>query len=228
MSEITSNLAKPTIPKIIHYVWVGGAALPSQVALCVASWQRHLPGYELKLWNETNSPMDHQYVKAMYSQKKWAFVSDYIRFWALAREGGIYLDTDMELFKNLDQFLTNVPGFVGCNKSGQIESSIIGAVAGAAFVHEALRFYDEDTKHTIQETSPLVLSRAIEQVGGLSPVQYDHTFFHPCNEGEACSNDLLTSAYARHHWAESWVPLARWRKLARRLGVMPLLKRIFA
>lgn len=228
MSEKAAPESKNAIPKIIHYIWVGENPFPASATACLASWRRLLPEYEFKLWNEANSPMEHHYVKAMYAQKKWAFVSDYIRFWALSRDGGIYLDTDMELFKNLDPFLTNVPGFVGCSKSGQIESSIIGSVPGAAFVTEAIRFYDEDRKYTIAETSPLVLERAMRVASAPAVVCYPHTYFHPCDEGEIGDPVLLKEAYARHHWAESWVPFASLRKVARRLGIMPLLKRLLS
>lgn len=212
------------IPKIIHYVWVGGKPLTPQARYCLASWQKYLPDYEIKRWDETNSQMDHPYVQAMYAAKKWAFVSDYIRFAALAKEGGVYLDTDQELLKPLDEFL-NLPGFVGKSKSGQIESSIIGAAPGAAFIQKALAWYDHDTEYTTANTSPLVLEGAIAAVPSETVTIFDHTYFHPIDEGETVTPAIRASAYGIHHWAESWVPHAGLRKLARRLGVMPLLKR---
>ncbi len=213
------------IPKVIHYVWVGGKPLSPLAEHCLASWRTHLPEYELRRWDEETSPMDHHYVQAMYAQKKWAFVSDYIRFFALAREGGIYLDTDMEILKPLDEFLME-PGFVGRSKSGQIESSIIGAPAGAAFVKAALAWYDADSKYSIVETSPLVLERAMATVPDEKVTVFDYTHFHPINEGEVVTPEIRAHAYGIHHWAESWVPYAGVRKLARRLGVMGLIKRI--
>lgn len=220
----TADSAGSQIPKIIHYIWVGPAPLPALVSACIASWKKHLPEYTVRFWHEGNSPMNHPYVKAMYEQKKWAFVSDYIRFWALDREGGIYLDTDMEVLQNFDGLLDTQVGFVGQSKSGQIESSIIAAKAGTHFIKHALTFYDTDTKFTTKMTSPLVLAEAIATAGSPSPVVYGPGYFHPCDEGEPCSSRDLTNAYARHHWAESWVPLARVRKLARRLGLIKLYK----
>ncbi len=214
------------IPKVIHYVWVGGKPLSPMAEYCLKSWQKYLPGYVITRWDESNSPMGHHYVEAMYEQKKWAFVSDYIRFWALAREGGIYLDTDLEILKPLDAFLSE-PGFVGRSKSGQIESSIIGAPAGAAFVKAALAWYDADTKYSLADTSPLVLERAIATVPSEAVTIFDHTYFHPIDEGEAVTPAIRASAYGIHHWAESWVPYAGVRKLARRLGIMPFLKKLF-
>lgn len=212
------------IPKVIHYVWVGGKPLTPLAEHCLKSWQKYAKDYEIRRWDESNSKMDHPYVQAMYAAKKWAFVSDYIRFFVLAREGGVYLDTDLELFRPIDELLA-LPGFVGRSKSGQIESSIIGAVPGAPFVKAALAWYDADTKHSTADTSPLVLERAIAMVGGESVTILDHTHFHPIDEGEVLTSEARTRAYGVHHWAESWVPYAGLRKLARRLGIMPFLQK---
>ncbi len=224
MSDISSETA---IPKVIHYIWVGGKPLTSLAEHCLASWQTFLPDYEIKLWNEQNSPMDHHYVQAMYEKKKWAFVSDYIRFWVLEREGGIYLDTDMEVLKSFDELRIKTPlGFVGSSSSGQIESSIIAAPKGAPFLKAALAFYDTDREYSIADTSPLVLERAIEAQTFDLPKVYEYSHFHPCNEGKACSVAKLRLAYARHHWAESWVPYARVKKILRKIGIMPILKKV--
>lgn len=223
-----SPLSPPNkIPKIIHYIWVGGKPLSPLAEQCLASWKKYLPEYEIRFWNELNSPMAHPYVKEMFAQKKWAFVADYIRFWALKNEGGIYLDTDMELLKPLQSLVDTVEGegFVGTSRSGQIESSIIGAVPGASFVNEALTFYETTLVYSIKETSPLVLSRAIN-TNPSNVTIFPATHFFPCEEGEYCGPKKLQNAYGRHHWAESWVPYARTRKVLRRLGLMSILKKI--
>ncbi len=221
------NPKKTTIPKIIHYIWVGGKPLSPLAEQCLTSWRTYLPEYEIRFWNELNSPMAHPYVQEMFAQKKWAFVSDYIRFWALKNEGGIYLDTDMEILKPLTSLLDTVSGegFVGVSRSGQIESSIIGAVAGASFVNEALKFYETTLVYSIKETSPLVLSRAIN-TNPTTVTIFPAAHFFPCEEGEYCGPKKLQAAYGRHHWAESWVPYARTRKVLRRIGLMNLLKKI--
>lgn len=218
------TLQPSPIPKIIHYIWVGGKPLSPLAEQCLASWKKYLPDYELRLWNELNSPMDHPYVREMYAQKKWAFVSDYIRFWALKNEGGLYLDTDMEVFKSLDSLLGG-GGFVGRSQSGQIESSIIAAPMNADFVNEALKFYDTTTTYRIADTSPLVLSRAIN-TAPTNVTIFPDSYFFPCEEGEYCNPKKLQKSYGRHHWAESWVPYARTRKVLRRLGIMPIIKKI--
>lgn len=206
---------------------MGGKPLSPLAERCLASWKQYAPDYEIKLWNESNSPMQHPYVQEMYAQKKWAFVSDYIRFWALKNEGGVYLDTDMELLRPLEPLLATLTsdGFVGTSRSGQIESSIIGAVPEAAFITAALEFYNTTTDYSIKDTSPLVLERAIKQTAA-NLTLYPDTHFFPCAEGEVCGPQKLTGAYGRHHWAESWVPYARTRKILRRVGLMGLLKKI--
>lgn len=213
------------IPKILHYVWVGGKPMPALVRKCIESWKRHAPDYAIRFWHEENSPMNHPYVQEMYRQKKWAFVSDYIRFWALEREGGIYLDTDMELLKPLDDLLQN-GAFVGRSKGGDIESSIIGAVPHHPLITRALSFYDEDREFSIRNTSPRVLEHALSSAAHPDVEVYSSKYFHPCDAQEVCKPDALKDAYARHHWAESWVPFATVRKMLRRLGIMPVLQKL--
>ena len=89
--------------KKIHYCWFGGKELPSKVKKCIATWKKMLPDYEIKEWNEENFDINtNTFVKEAYENKKWAFVSDYVRIYALYNEGGIYLDTDVKILKDLD------------------------------------------------------------------------------------------------------------------------------
>lgn len=217
--------AGPRIPKILHYVWVGGKPLPPLARRCMASWEQYAPGYELRFWNEENIPMEHPYVRAMYRQRKWAFVSDYVRFWALAREGGIYLDTDMELLKPIDRFLADA-AFFGRAKDGFVSSSIIGALPNHPLIASILKFYDHDTAFSIKDSSPKVVTRALEEYRGRDVLVYEPALFYPCNDGERCGPEARAGAYATHHWAESWVPYARVRKVLRRLGILKHLKRL--
>ncbi|EKT54174.1 glycosyltransferase family 32 protein [Providencia burhodogranariea] len=94
------------IPKIIHYIWVGDNQKPQFVLDCIATWKKYLPDYEIMEWgNECLKIIDNAYAHEAYENKKWAFVSDYIRLYALYKHGGIYLDTDVEVTKNFDDFL---------------------------------------------------------------------------------------------------------------------------
>ena len=95
------------IPHILHYVWLGGRPLNPIGQRCFASWQRLLPDWEIRRWDETNSPVEHPFVKKMLAEKKYAFASDFIRLFALAEEGGLYLDTDMELIGDVRPILNH-------------------------------------------------------------------------------------------------------------------------
>ncbi|MCF0126403.1 MAG: glycosyl transferase, partial [Clostridia bacterium] len=108
------------IPKIIHYCWFGGNPLPRSALKCIASWKKFFPDYEIKEWNESNYNINCcDYVQEAYAAKKWAFVSDYVRFDVLYKYGGIYFDVDVEVIKSLDDIINKGP-FMGC------ESKIIG------------------------------------------------------------------------------------------------------
>ncbi len=101
------------IPKIIHYCWFGGNPLPDDAKNCIASWKKYFPDYEIKEWNESNFDLNCcPYVKEAYEAKKWAFVSDYARFWILYHHGGLYFDTDVEVIKPFDDILSR-GGFMG-------------------------------------------------------------------------------------------------------------------
>jgi len=93
------------IPKIIHYVWLGGKPLSPLGKKCLASWRKHLPGWEIRRWDESSSPMNHPYVQAMMKSGRMAFASDLIRLHALLTHGGLYLDTDVELRKSPGEFV---------------------------------------------------------------------------------------------------------------------------
>ena len=94
------------IPKIIHYCWFGGNPLPDIVQKCIESWKKYCPDYEIIKWDESNFDVNCcDYAKEAYEAKKWAFVSDYCRFYVLNKQGGIYLDTDVELIKPIDNLL---------------------------------------------------------------------------------------------------------------------------
>lgn len=213
------------IPKIIHYVWVGDSPLTPLAKKCIESWKKYLPDYELKLWNETNSPMQHHYVQEMYKQRKWAFVADYIRFWALEQQGGIYLDTDTEVLKSFDSLLGH-EAFFGKTKDGVTAAGVIGATPHQPVIKDILEVYDNDRAYDLKRTSPRTITDVLSKKTYPDVKVYDYQYFNPCDDGEECGPDKLAQAYATNHWAESWVSFRRARKLARRLGVMKFLKNL--
>ena len=94
--------------KIIHYCWFGGNKKPKKTIKCINSWKKYFPGWKIIEWNEENFDVKcNIYVKQAYACKKWAFVADYCRFWALERYGGIYFDTDVEVVCSFDDLFRN-------------------------------------------------------------------------------------------------------------------------
>lgn len=112
-----TNKKNRMIPKIIHYCWFGRSPLPPLAIKCIESWKKYLPDYEIKEWNEDNFDINIvPYTKEAYQAKKYAFVSDYARFWILFNYGGIYFDTDVELIKPINDIVLKGP-FWGCEGS---------------------------------------------------------------------------------------------------------------
>lgn len=214
-----------SIPKIIHYVWVGGKPLTPLAVQCIASWKKYLPDYEFKLWNEINSPMNHHYVKNMYAKKKWAFVADYIRFWALEKDGGIYLDTDTEVLKSFDSLLKH-DVFFGQTKDGVTATGVIGAVPHHVAIKDILAVYDNDSTYSLVRTSPRTVTNVLTVNHYADVTVYDYRYFNPCDDGEVRTAEKLALAYTDNHWAESWVSFVFLRKILRRTGLMNFLKRI--
>ena len=102
------------IPKIIHYCWFGKNPLPDLAVKCIESWKVHFPDYEIIEWNEENFDVNIvPYTAEAYRAKKYAFVSDYARFWILHKYGGLYFDTDVEVIKNMDDIIAK-GAFMGC------------------------------------------------------------------------------------------------------------------
>lgn len=111
------------IPKVIHYCWFGGNPLPKSAQKCIASWRKYLPDCEIKEWNESNFDVNIiPYTAEAYKAKKYAFVSDYARFWILYKYGGLYFDTDVEVIKNMDDIITKGP-FMGCENEAKAGAS---------------------------------------------------------------------------------------------------------
>ena len=118
------------IPKIIHYCWFGRNPLPLSAEQCIESWKKFLPDYEIKEWNEDNFDVfSIPYTREAYEQKKYAFVSDYARFWILYNYGGIYFDTDVQVLKKMDDFIANGP-FMGIETNGVVGERYPDVAAG--------------------------------------------------------------------------------------------------
>lgn len=130
------------IPKIIHYCWFGGGKKSEMIEHCMSSWKKYLPDYEIVEWNESNINVnENKYISAAFKAKKWAFVSDYARLYALYTQGGIYMDTDVLVLKNLDVFLKH-KFFTGFESKDSPVTAVMGATSGHNVIKELLDMYE--------------------------------------------------------------------------------------
>lgn len=154
-----------SIPKKIHYIWVGGNEKPKKVQKCINTWKKHFKDYEIIEWNEEKFNINsHPYTKSAYEAKKWAFVSDYIRMYALYNEGGIYLDTDVIALDNLDELL-NDRAFIGFETDKYISAAIVGAEKGHPFIEKILKYYDnlDNMTFNFNDNNSLLVTDILEK-----------------------------------------------------------------
>lgn len=129
----------PMIPKKLHYMWLGGKTLPDNLKRCVDSWQRYCPDYEIVEWNENNYDIQkHPYMKQAYEVGAYGFVPDYARLDILYHEGGLYLDTDVEIKKNIDNLLYQ-EAFCGVEKWQLVNfGGLSGSIKGHPMIYKFL------------------------------------------------------------------------------------------
>jgi lipopolysaccharide biosynthesis glycosyltransferase len=130
------------IPKRIHYCWFGGKAKPEVILKCIQSWKDIMPDYDIVEWNESNFDVNAhgEYVKRAASEKRWAFVTDYVRLWSLYHFGGIYMDGDVQVFKPLDRFLHH-RAFTGHETHELLITATMGAEAEHPWLKMIMNFY---------------------------------------------------------------------------------------
>lgn len=202
------------IPKKIHYCWFGPKPYPKLVKNCIKSWQERLPDYELCFWNETNSPIEKSFVRQAYSAGKYAFMSDYVRFWVLYNHGGIYLDTDMFVIKPFDDLLDNKV-FVGweTNDKEKVNCAIIASIPKHSFIRDVLAYYEElsFSKDLIPSlVVPSILTTLYHKYPNKQEIAiFPYSYFYPLpyEQKENSSNFLnyvTPETYSVHLWNISW------------------------
>lgn len=152
------------ISKTLHYCWFGRSEFPELAKRCLASWQNHMPDWRYKLWNEDNFDVNsHPYTKEAYEAGKFAFVSDYVRLYALEREGGVYLDVDFEVYKPFDDLLS-FQAFAGIEGSKHLPvmMGVCGSGPHGAWVSEMLHAYDN--RHFILPDGKMDLTTNVQFV----------------------------------------------------------------
>ena len=209
------------IPHIIHYCWFGGAPLPELVERCIASWHRYMQEWEFMRWDESNfdiatAPL---YVRQAYEARKFAFVSDYVRLWALEQCGGVYVDTDVKVLKSYEPLL-NDTAFIGLeeSKAHLPGTCVIGCEPHCLWVNDMLALYDGI--EFVKQDGSLDLTTNVQRLGealiakGFIPCGkeqyltdyglriYTHDYFSPITSTRVMRKTKNT--YSIHYFAESW------------------------
>jgi mannosyltransferase OCH1-like enzyme len=201
-----------SIPKIIHYCWFGKNDMNNQIKLCIDSWESYFKDYNFIKWDEYNSPMNHPYVIDAYKNKKYAFVSDYVRLYALYNFGGIYLDTDM-IFVNTFTFSNHQTCILAYENDEQdrIGCGFIASIKGHKFIHQILMNYNYLTFHN-DNISKLVISKIVKEnyLNYLSKdvtiLNYDVFYPFPYEKRKEINfyKYQTKNTIAIHLWSKSW------------------------
>lgn len=211
------------IPKIIHWCWFGGSPVPIDVQEYVDTWRKFCPDWKIIRWDESNFDVkQNAYCREAYEQKKWAFVSDYARLKVLYDYGGFYLDSDVEMIKPLDIFLT-YDAVSGYESDRAIPTGTIGGVKRNEWIGLLLKDYDRRrffrTDGSMDLTpNPVVITRLTVERYGLQLTNRMTRFgsngamvIFPADY--FCAKDPDTGVitktihtYTIHHFKGSWLP----------------------
>lgn len=207
------------IPKKIHYVWFGGKEKPNDILRCMETWSKHLEDFEIIEWNETNFDVNsHPYTKKAYEEGKFAYVSDFVRAYALHNYGGIYLDTDVIVLEDLSSLLSD-DAFVGFENPKYPFTAVFGCVPHHILTGKILKMYDnlsfqydntDEYKHTNTRTvSDILINDFNVKVNNEEQVVKGNTRIYPdyilCNP----SGDSKTIHVFTGTWIEKAKPLKR-------------------
>ena len=209
------------IPKIIHYCWFGGKQMPPLAEQCLASWKEHMPDWKSMRWDETNfdiaaAPL---YVRQAHEARKFAFVSDYVRLWALEKYGGVYVDTDVKSLKSYEPLL-NDTAFIGLeeSKAHLPGTCVMGCEPHCKWVKDMLALYagieflkadgsldlttNVDRMGLFLQTKGFVPSREAQYLPEYGLRIYTHDYFSPITSTRVMRKTKNT--YSIHYFAESW------------------------
>lgn len=211
------------IPKIIHYCWFGKGKIPKKTRKYIKSWKKWCPDYEIKCWTEDDFDINMcSFTKQAYKNKKWAFVSDVARLYILKNYGGIYLDTDVQIIKNLDILRKkgNFLGFeynLGLNKYF-VAAGVIAANKNNKFVSDLLNEYlsasfsnDDDTENL--KTIPIRITQkfvkdGLKCSGEMQKIDdfiiYPRDYFYP-EVIHSGFPSITEKTYSIHHYEGTWL-----------------------
>lgn len=207
------------IPKTIHYCWFGGNELPPLAKKCIKSWKKYCKGYKIIKWDESNFDISSAplYVRQAYDAKKWAFVSDYVRLWAMVNYGGIYMDTDVEVIKPLDDFLKH-NAFSGFEDEINIPTGIMACEKEFPLFNKLLHYYDDavfikedgslDTTNNVVIITNMCLKSGLKQNNTFQILDgfalYPNDYFCPKSYVDGIIRKTTNTATI-HHFNSSWL-----------------------
>lgn len=214
------------IPKKIHYCWFGRGQMPELANKCIASWRKYLPDYEIIEWNEENFDVNMiPYTKEAYEAKKYAFVSDYARFWILYHHGGLYFDTDVEVIKSLDDIIAK-GAFMGCENEAQEGATALAVAPGLGLgcnpgllfykkmldLYATLHFINNDgslnKKTVVSYTTELLAQYGLENKNTIQQVAdiyiYPKEYFCP-KSFDTGKTKITKQTRSIHHYSGSWL-----------------------
>jgi len=208
------------IPKTIHYCWFGGKPLPELAQKCIASWKKHCPNYKYMLWNEENFDINTVRFTAQVAEiQKWGFIVDYIRAWAVFKFGGIYLDTDVELLRPLDDLLDGNVCFAGFEDKEYVNpGSIFAGEKDCVIAKEIVDYYSKydifsgGSKENLVPSPRiftnillkygLVMNNSYQELGAFTA--YPSDYFSPKSLADGVLN-ITKNTYSIHHYDGSWL-----------------------
>lgn len=200
------------IPKRIIYCWFGGKEKPENVKNCIKTWKQNMPEWEYLEINESNFDINYnEYVKKAYENKKWAYVSDVARVWALYNYGGIYMDTDVVVYKPLNEFLKH-NFFTGFEQPHFPVTATMGAKKGNDLVKEMLDIYEVKEFKTHEnwheyETNTMILSNILGKYFDRDRMEYQETnnmAIYPRETFCSWNGDKPDNVYTQHLMFGSW------------------------
>ena len=207
------------IPKIIHFCWYGPGKYNETIKRCIASWEEKLPDYTIKKWDETNTPFEKlPFLRLLYKQKKWSFITDYVRLYSIYKEGGIYVDTDIEMVTTFDDLLKekSFVGFQGRLESEKypLNSAVIGGEKGNEFILDCIKVTEEKQRLNFNAMGgPPIVSKVLFNYGlNEYKKQYLNNvllltteYFFPFGWNEKYTkNCIKPETICIHWWEDSW------------------------
>jgi len=217
------------IPKKIHYCWFGRGEKPELIKRCIDSWHKFLPDYEIKEWNEDNSPMSEPYMQKVYGVKSWTNVSDFVRLYVLYEEGGIYLDTDIEVVKSFDDLLNedvflgfqfDKPPFGTGSESEWVNGAVMGGVKGQELFKTLMNAKNKNFNgneppstagpglitNILRDMGLVYDSNATDNITHIKNITiFPKRYFYPHSWNEKYdSSEITKDTYCIHHWTTLW------------------------